>query len=91
MIDANSVDEKMIALAQDFFHSPPHGQPRGFQNVDPVDFERVRSPHSPGAGTLANSAGQHFPPLRIERFAVVEAANGALGIENHRSREYRTE
>ena len=60
-------------------------------NIDPIDFERVRRAHRPDPRAFTNPGGQNRAAIGIERFAIVETANGTGGIEHHSRREHGSE
>ena len=55
-LDADGVDQQVIAASGDLLHRAAHGQPGRFQNVPAVDLECVGGAHGPGASSLADSS-----------------------------------
>ena len=73
-------------------HRPPHGQPRGFQNVPAVDLEGVGGAHGPGSrrvpGCVAASTSRRSGSRRL---LSSRPRMGRSRIEHHRRGEHRTE
>ena len=89
--DRDGVDKQTVAGWRQPFHGAPHGEPRGLQDIQTVDFENIGSGDRPGSGALTDARRQGLAAIRLQRLAIVQAANWVLRIEHNGGGENRSE
>ncbi len=90
-IKLHGVDEQIIRLNGELLQRGGHGLAAGLVDVPGVDALGIDFGNGPGQGVLADAFGKFRAALDGKFFRIVEADNAALGIENDRGRDYRTE
>jgi hypothetical protein len=90
-IELHRVDQQVIRLDGQLQEGGGHGLPAGLINIPRVDSLRIDFGDSPGDGVLANARCQFGAALGRKFFRIIQANDAAPGIENDRSRDYRTE
>ena len=87
---------RTVAVDHDLRRSPrqaeqraPHGEQRGLQDIQQIDFVVVGLGHRPGDRALANAHGEHFTALGGELLRIAQAADRAHRIKDHRRRHDR--
>jgi hypothetical protein len=90
-IELHGVDEQIIRLDRELLQGGGHGLAAGLINVPGVDALGIYFSDSPGKRMLVNAHRKFRAALGRKFFRIVEADNAALGIENDRGSDYRTE
>jgi len=68
----------------EFGDGSAHGEAGGLEDVDAVDFVGIGCGYGVADGSLADALGEDFAALWVDLLAVVEASDGASGVENDR-------
>ena len=86
-VDGGGVDEQEVGRDGEGLDGAPHGEPRGLQEIDPVDLGDRRRGDGPGEGAFADQAGELLAAGFVELLGIVQAVDGPVGIEDHRAGE----
>jgi len=76
-VQADGVDEQIIAVDRQSIEGPLHGKPRGLQDVDAIDFEGVAAPTAQAA-SARESCGRAPPGARAQAACYRPGADGTL-------------
>jgi hypothetical protein len=82
-VERHGVHEHKVGPDAKELESRFHRQAGRVIDIDLVNDGGVHGRDGPSRGAFANSQGQLFATLRIEQFAVIEAPDGAIGIEDY--------
>jgi hypothetical protein len=81
-IDGNGVDEEVIAGGPELEDSAAHREAGGLKDVDAVDVVGIGRGDGGGDRAAANGLGEFLTAFGVDELAVVEAANGFVGVED---------
>lgn len=90
-IDLNGVDEEVVRLQRQRLYSSAHRQPGGLVDVDLIDFEYVGAGDGPAETACFDVTCEILSFLGTQDFAVVETANGLIGIQDNCPGEHGSE
>lgn len=90
-IELHGIDKQIIGLDGELLQSGGHGLATGLIDIPGVDALSIDFGNSPGQGVLTNAFSKFRAARGGKFFRIVEADNAALGIENDRGGDHRTE
>src|SRR5580692_8761059 len=90
-VELHGIDEQIIGLDRKLLQSSCHSLAAGLIDVPGVDALSIDFCNGPSESVLVNTNGKFGAALGRKFFRVIKADNAALGIENDRGGNDRTE